>query len=61
MTIQPITDTTPLCYGITCHLHASCSRYLDVDRMPAGAIVIGTCATPPGTERPLFVQVKAAS
>lgn len=27
--------------------------------MPAGVIVIWTCATQPGDERPLFVEVKA--
>lgn len=61
MTIQPITEKTPLCYGVLCELHARCSRYLGVERMPAGAIVIGTCATPPAVERPLFVQVKVAA
>lgn len=58
MTIQPITDTTPACYGIGCELHSDCARYRAVDLMPSGAVVIGTCAAP-GTERPLFVAVKA--
>ncbi len=59
MTIQPITDTTPFCFGVMCELHGNCARYRSIDSMPSGAIVIGTCATPPATERPLFVAVKA--
>lgn len=59
MTIQPITDKAPACYGVACHLHADCSRYQAVDHMPAGAIVIGTCATSDPAERPLFLRVKA--
>lgn len=55
---MPINDTTPACYGVLCDLHAECARYRTVDKMPAGVVVIGTCATPPGTERPLFVAIK---
>ena len=61
MTIQPISATTPLCYGVLCELHSQCARYVRVENMPAGVIVIGTCATPPATERPLFAAVEPCS
>lgn len=57
-TIQPITEKTPLCFGVGCELHADCLRYQGVENMPSDAIVIGTCVTPPAVERPLFLQVK---
>lgn len=35
MTIQPITPTTPACYGITCPKRRECNRYAPVEE-PSG-------------------------
>lgn len=42
------------CYGVCCPQHQDCQRYLSIDRLPAGVIVIGFCGDG-GNERPLFV------
>lgn len=58
MTITPITDKSPACYGVACSLHQLCARYAAVDNMPAGVAVIGTCETSEHA-RPLFAEVEA--
>lgn len=55
MTIHPITADTPKCFGVCCNRHQDCVRYLSVDNMPAGSVVIGTCED--HGEHPLFVEV----
>lgn len=61
MTIQLITSEVPRCFGVGCHLHASCLRYQGVENMPGGSAVIGTCATWMTDERPLFLPVKVVA
>ena len=53
MTIHPITDTRPACYGVQCPQHAECARYAAVEGS-SWADTIGTCDDGEGG-RPLFV------
>ena len=57
MTIQPITDRAPACYGFQCPKHAECARYAAVDTT-SWANTIGTCDDGQGG-RPLFVPIVA--
>jgi hypothetical protein len=58
MTLHPITDTAPACFGVMCHLHGDCTRYRAIDSMASDAVAIGTCATPPAIERPMFIAAR---
>lgn len=41
--IQPISATTPACYGLTCPHHAACQRYAAVETTSPDH-TIATCA-----------------
>lgn len=56
MTIEPITDTRPACYGVQCPVHADCARYAAVEST-SWAQTIGTCDDGQGG-RPRFVPIK---
>jgi hypothetical protein len=56
MTIMPITDKTPACYGTCCPVHQRCARYAAVDGMRS-SFVIATCSTD-GDDRPLFLALE---
>jgi len=56
MNVMPITDQTPVCFGVMCELHDRCARYAAVEGKPA-LFVIATCSN--GTQdRPLFLAVE---
>lgn len=56
MTIQPITDTTPACYGVCCPMHGQCARYAAIETAST-VHIIATCED--AGERPLFSQALA--
>lgn len=58
MSIQPITDSTPACYGVCCAKHARCSRYAAVEHSDGHTVTIASCSTG-AAEFPLFVERKA--
>lgn len=58
MNIQPITPTTPNCFGVLCQSHGQCARYRAIDGAPAHIPRIGTCDLNGTGERPLFVAVE---
>jgi hypothetical protein len=49
-------EITPVCLGVTCHLHGTCLRYHAVDFAPANRIRIYFC----GPTRDLYLPTKAA-
>ena len=55
MTITPITDANPACYGVMCPEHQQCERYAMVEST-TWHHTIGTCAdTGSAVDRPLFL------
>ena len=56
MTIVPITNTTPACYGIACPKHGACARYHAVEQTSPDHTQ-GTCDDGQGG-RPMFVDLK---
>lgn len=54
MTIQPITPTTPACYGITCPKRRECNRYVPVEE-PSEHQTISCCED--RGEFPLFLAL----
>lgn len=58
MTISPITDTVPACYGICCERRAECARYAAVE-VTIEPLTIATCDSGRG-QRPRFVALHAA-
>lgn len=59
MTIHPITDTTPACYGVACEVHHRCARYAAVDGMAAHHTAIACCSV--DSRRPLFIEIKVVA
>lgn len=57
MTIKPITDTTPTCFGVCCPQHGQCARYAAAEGT-LGADPIATCDDNGTGERPLFLRLK---
>jgi hypothetical protein len=57
MTIKPITDTTPACFGVCCPQHGQCARYAAVESA-WGADSIATCDDDGTGQRPLFLQLQ---
>lgn len=55
MTIVPISETVPACYGVCCTDHGECQRYAAVEAALPGQ-TIGTCDDGQGG-RPLFVPL----
>lgn len=60
MSIQPITDTTPACFGVCCPKHAQCARYEAAEGVQ-GASAIATCDDNGDGSRPLFLQREEAT
>lgn len=56
MTITPITDKTPACFGVVCEKHGQCQRYANVEASEPHN-TIGTCVEHDGS-RPLFIERK---
>lgn len=56
MTIIPITDQTPACFGVMCPKHKDCEHWHLVDNAPATQIFIGTCDKHGTGDRPKFLQ-----
>lgn len=56
MTITPITNDFPPCFGVMCHQHGQCARYHSVE-VHGSARAIGDCHQG-RPEWPLFVQVE---
>lgn len=57
MTIQPITETTPACFGVCCPVHGKCARYQAAEGAQ-GATAIATCDDNGDGSRPLFRQAE---
>lgn len=53
--IRALSPTTPACYGVVCHKHATCTRYAAVETTSPDH-TIATCDDGKGG-RPLFVAV----
>lgn len=54
--IQPITTTTPRCFGVCCSRHHECARYLDADNAETDPHALGRCSE--DESLPLFVDAK---
>lgn len=54
MTIQPITTTTPSCFGVMCPKHQDCARYAAIED-PKVTARQATCDHGDG-ETPMFVK-----
>lgn len=57
MSIQPITATTPACFGVCCPQHATCARYAAAEGHNATA-PIATCDDNGTNTRPLYVRLQ---
>lgn len=57
MTIKPITNTTPACFGVCCPKHGQCARYAAAEGAH-GADAIATCDDNGTGERPLFLELQ---
>ena len=55
LSISPINDRNPACYGIGCARHGECNRYAAVEQT-TWEHTIGTCDDGAG-RRPMFVPV----
>lgn len=56
MNVQPITDTSPVCFGVCCPKHGTCERYARVDGAAAHELRIDFC----GIEHSLYVPILPA-
>jgi hypothetical protein len=54
MSIQPITDTTPTCFGVSCPHRQCCQRYACIESEPQ-ADRIATCDDRAEGEYPLLL------
>lgn len=50
-----LTPSTPLCYGVDCHLHKCCARYMAIDDAGDHANWMMSCGRE--AHRPLFFPV----
>lgn len=57
MSITPITEKTPACFGVMCERHKDYQRYHAVEQVSSSNTVIGNCFEH-GTDTPLFVPIQ---